>query len=178
MKDKIIPGKQNTISNLFSNTVYYIDYYQREYRWKNEDVKTLLDDIFYRFELNDLTKGDISNDYWYYLNTYMTNVKDDKTYLIDGQQRLTTLTLIIIALYHIAKSEGVKISFLEEIRNMIMGRLKMEKLQILDGNWMEEIKLLEIFFGMVIKKKEKSTKKTMKMSDEKLSDTTESSMRK
>ena len=33
---------------------------------------------------------------WYYLNTYVTNTIDGRVYVVDGQQRLTTLTLILI----------------------------------------------------------------------------------
>ncbi len=43
------PDKQN-IDKVFSNTTYYIDFYQRQYKWTKEPVETLLDDIFYRFE--------------------------------------------------------------------------------------------------------------------------------
>ena len=42
------PDKQN-IDKLFSNTTYYIDFYQRQYKWTDEPVKRLLDDVFYKF---------------------------------------------------------------------------------------------------------------------------------
>ena len=48
---------------------------------------------------------------WYYLNTYVTNTIDGKVYIVDGQQRLTTLTLVLIKLYRMASecgSEGVR----------------------------------------------------------------------
>ena len=45
----ISPDKQN-IDRVFSNTAYYIDFYQRDYRWRDEPVKRLLDDIFYKFK--------------------------------------------------------------------------------------------------------------------------------
>ena len=44
----ISPDKQN-IDAVFSNTLYYIDFYQREYRWTEEPVSRLLDDVFYKF---------------------------------------------------------------------------------------------------------------------------------
>jgi uncharacterized protein with ParB-like and HNH nuclease domain len=46
----VTPDKQN-IENVFSNTKYYIDFYQRQYKWNEEPVKRLLDDIFYKFNL-------------------------------------------------------------------------------------------------------------------------------
>lgn len=107
----IAPDKQN-IDSVFSNTVYYIDFYQRDYKWTEEPVTRLLDDIFYKFNqqydaLLDKSlvpsKETVTAKYpWYYLNTYVTNTIDGKVYVVDGQQRLTTLTLVLIKLYHLA----------------------------------------------------------------------------
>ena len=104
------PDKQN-IDKLFSNTTYYIDFYQRQYKWTDEPVKRLLDDVFYKFneeykkykELSLPLDQVISKYAWYYLNTYVTNHVDGKLYVVDGQQRLTTLTLILIKLKHLSK---------------------------------------------------------------------------
>ncbi|WP_042224730.1 DUF262 domain-containing protein [Oceanobacillus manasiensis] len=105
----VAPEKQN-IENLFSNTKYYIDFYQRQYKWNEEPVKRLLDDIFYKFNVeferfkdNDTELDKLVQKYsWYYLNTYVTNSVDGKIYIVDGQQRLTTLTLILMKLRHLA----------------------------------------------------------------------------
>ena len=40
---------------------------------------------------------------WYYLNTYVTNTIEGRVFVVDGQQRLTTLTLILIKLKHLAQ---------------------------------------------------------------------------
>ena len=45
----IRPDEQN-IDAVFTGTDYYIDFYQREYKWRKEQVTTLLDDIFYKFD--------------------------------------------------------------------------------------------------------------------------------
>ena len=37
----ISPDKQN-IDKVFSNTQYYIDFYQREYKWTQEPVKKVV----------------------------------------------------------------------------------------------------------------------------------------
>ncbi|WP_213974489.1 DUF262 domain-containing protein [Tepidanaerobacter acetatoxydans] len=94
-----------TINQVFSHTKYYIDFYQREYKWKRPHIINLLDDIFYRFELEykptiDPTPENINKYEWYYLSSFMTNSYNGQTYIVDGQQRLTTLTLIMINLYH------------------------------------------------------------------------------
>ena len=72
--------------------------------------------MFYKFNLEYDTKRDLSpakktitGHYpWYYLNTYVTNLSEGKTYVVDGQQRLTTLTLILIKLYHLCHARGLK----------------------------------------------------------------------
>lgn len=106
----ISPDKQN-IDRVFANTAYYIDFYQRDYRWTDEPVLRLLDDIFFKFKeqyshSSNLDPGleTITEYYpWYYLNTYVTNVVKGRKYVVDGQQRLTTLSLILIKLRHLAK---------------------------------------------------------------------------
>lgn len=119
----ISPDKQN-LDSLFSNTVFYIDFYQREYKWNKDPVERLLDDIFFKFNIEyDLRKSDetipskeVVNNYypWYYLNTYVINVIDGKVYIVDGQQRLTTLSLILIKLFHLtAKYESKLLPWVE-----------------------------------------------------------------
>jgi hypothetical protein len=113
----ISPDKQN-VDRVFSNTAYYIDFYQRDYRWTDEPVLRLLDDIFHKFKeqyarSSDLDPGKetITAHYpWYYLNTYVTNVVDGRVYVVDGQQRLTTLSLILIKLRQLAKLHSSKLA--------------------------------------------------------------------
>ena len=79
----IVPGKQN-IDSLFSNISYYIDFYQREYKWNKEPVERLLDDIFYKFNIEYANKEklaltpsqEVITAYFplYYLNTYIINI--------------------------------------------------------------------------------------------------------
>lgn len=106
---QIIPDKQSVESCLKQKT-YYIDFYQREYVWSKETALTLLDDIFYNFRLgyeqnknSEITESLMEKFNWYYLNVYITNNIKGKNYIVDGQQRLTTLTLIATKLYHLLK---------------------------------------------------------------------------
>lgn len=124
---EIAPDKQN-IDRVFSNTTYYIDFYQRQYKWDEEPVIRLLDDVFYRFneEYKKYKSSDIpieqliSKYSWYYLNTYVTNIVDGKIFVVDGQQRLTTLTLILIKLKHLAESYNSELT--DWIKNKIVGQ--------------------------------------------------------
>jgi uncharacterized protein with ParB-like and HNH nuclease domain len=106
----ISPIPQN-IEQVFSATTYYIDFYQRQYKWNKEPVERLLDDIFHRFN-QDYQKIDVSIDSeiagdrigFYFLNTYVTNTINLKVFLVDGQQRFTTITLILIQLFHLSNN--------------------------------------------------------------------------
>ena len=105
-----INTNDHNINELFSiNRQYYIDFYQRDYQWRKEHVEKLIEDIFYRFGLeykdtDDVNEETISKYDWYYLNAYVTNEYNGCIYIVDGQQRLTSLTLILIKLYHLANS--------------------------------------------------------------------------
>ncbi|MFW6015770.1 MAG: DUF262 domain-containing protein, partial [bacterium] len=120
----IVPQRMD-INQVFSSSKYYIDFYQREYKWTKSHVDSLLDDIFYRFDLEydkdkDPTEENIDKYAWYYLNSFMTNDYNGKTYIVDGQQRLTTLTLVLIKLYHKAK-EFNNINFINVLEDKIFG---------------------------------------------------------
>ena len=112
---EIQPDKQN-IDQTFSTTVYFIDFYQRDYKWDDKPVARLLDDVFYQFDeafrkhaALEPNRENINARYpWYYLNTYVTNVVAGRVFVVDGQQRLTTLTLILIKLLHLARTFGSK----------------------------------------------------------------------
>lgn len=88
---------------------YYIDIYQREYKWTEAQVKTLLNDLEVRFELGKRQRTapkEIQQDVLehfepYFLNTYLTHTSPSATSIVDGQQRLTTLLLILIKLYQV-----------------------------------------------------------------------------
>lgn len=106
----VSPDKQK-LDQVFSHTPYHIDFYQREYKWGEDEVEILLDDIFHKFNLaykpdREPDEGSVSDYPWYYLNTFVTNQVDGKLFLVDGQQRLTTLTLILIRLYHRCQDAG------------------------------------------------------------------------
>ncbi len=112
---EIQPDKQN-LDQTFATTVYFIDFYQRDYKWTEEPVRRLLDDVFYQFDdayqkhsSLEPNKENINARYpWYYLNTYATNTVGGRVFVVDGQQRLTTLTLILLKLLAMSKAFGSK----------------------------------------------------------------------
>lgn len=107
---KLITPHDQFIRSVFNtNRSYYIDIYQREYKWTDVQVKTLLNDLEVRFELGHRTKDipqEIQRDVLenfepYFLNTYLTHTSPTATGIVDGQQRMTTILLMLIKLYQI-----------------------------------------------------------------------------
>lgn len=126
----IVP-KDQSVEKCLKQRSYYIDFYQREYVWKKETVITLLNDIFYSFELayeehksKDLSQETISKYNWYYLNIYITNNIEGKEYIVDGQQRLSTLSLIALKLYHLVKDDNYFKYVQGSLRDCISGEDK------------------------------------------------------
>lgn len=56
---EIQPDKQN-LDQTFSTTVYHIDFYQQDYKWTEEPVKRLLDDVFYQFDESYAKHSDLA----------------------------------------------------------------------------------------------------------------------
>jgi uncharacterized protein with ParB-like and HNH nuclease domain len=111
LRSLITPKDQPLRSVFNAQRSYYIDIYQREYKWTDENVRTLLNDIevrFSEFKRTQTAPEEIKNDvlerfFPYFLNTYLTSTVAATTSIVDGQQRLTTLLLILIKLYRVLK---------------------------------------------------------------------------
>jgi len=96
-----IDGKGRTIRELLANRKYAIDYYQREYKWQTKQVTELIDDLAAKFlESYEPTheRGAVAGYGHYFLGSVIISDKDGQKFIIDGQQRLTTLSLLMIFL--------------------------------------------------------------------------------
>ena len=81
---------------------FVIPEYQRPYRWANDECETLWNDIISVF-------GDGSDIEEYFLGSIVTYKNDNgELEIIDGQQRITTLTLLYRAFYETFKTEEEK----------------------------------------------------------------------
>lgn len=93
---------QQTILQLFSDkkSDFLIPDYQRPYAWDETECQTLWDDIYtFSFPNDDYSQFDDDNDE-YFLGPIVTFKNDKgKLEIIDGQQRLTTLMLLLRAFY-------------------------------------------------------------------------------
>lgn len=97
-----IRGNAKTIRELLSGAKYSVDYYQREYRWQTKHVVELIDDLTEKFldSYDEIHKRrDVKNYGHYFMGSIIISAKDGTSFVIDGQQRLTTLTLLLIFLY-------------------------------------------------------------------------------
>src|SRR5215470_6995673 len=94
---KEIRGDAKTIRQLLGGARYAIDYYQREYKWQTKQVAELIDDLAAKF-LDSYEPGDersaVAEYGHYFLGSIIISNKDGQQFIIDGQQRLTTLTLL------------------------------------------------------------------------------------
>jgi len=104
-----------TINQLFTtmNEQFFIPAYQRRYAWKWKQAKELYDDI------NNLKDGDS-----HLLGNIVCLTTDhtagiNQLEIVDGQQRITTLSLLLHAFHNIFKKKGN-----QEECNRIIGMLK------------------------------------------------------
>lgn len=91
---------------------FYIPFYQRGYRWTEQQVTDLLNDVW-----EFINKPNKKDEEWYCLQPVVVIKSDDETKnknnligdwhdVIDGQQRLTTTFLILKNLERFVESEG------------------------------------------------------------------------
>jgi hypothetical protein len=99
---KEIDGKGKTVRQLLHANRYYVDYYQREYKWQTKQVRELLEDLTGEF-LEDFDpkhgRKAVAGYGHYFLGSIIISDKGGERYIIDGQQRLTTLTLLLVYLH-------------------------------------------------------------------------------
>ena len=115
-------AKENKVIDLLStsNTQFTIPVYQRNYNWEEKQCETLLKDIL------EVAKNEQEPSYFIgsivYIHEGVYGLGKKEFSIIDGQQRLTTIVLLLIALYH--KYEEFNES---EIKNMIFDRYLVDR---------------------------------------------------
>ncbi|MBZ7938823.1 DUF262 domain-containing protein [Campylobacter sp. W0014] len=94
MKEFEVESK--SIIDIFSsNNIYEIPNYQRPYKWEDEQVEQLFDDIYeaYKNSKND------ENENYFLGSIVVTKQSNDSYYeVVDGQQRITTLMILFCVL--------------------------------------------------------------------------------
>lgn len=111
---KKIEGAPKNLKQLLQNTKYTIHYYQREYMWQKKHIEELIDDLTSEF-LEYYHDGDSRQcvaDYGaYFMGSIVLAGRENA--IIDGQQRFTSLTLLLIYLNNRLKASGQSYNMIE-----------------------------------------------------------------
>lgn len=87
-----------------TDTQFVIPIYQRNYDWKIVHCEQLMNDILYAGENRNMHF--IGSIVYIHDGVYSSDIKE--LVVIDGQQRITTITLLCIALYHYLKENDAE----------------------------------------------------------------------
>ena len=95
MEDTELPLENVSIRQIYldgqSQIIYQIPIYQRNYAWEDSEINALIKDVLDSYEKD--------KDSVYYIGTLVTYKRGDNIFeVIDGQQRLTTIYLILKAM--------------------------------------------------------------------------------
>ncbi|MFN8309710.1 MAG: DUF262 domain-containing protein [Chitinophagales bacterium] len=97
MNPENLPLKEQSIAEIYNGELatYEVPIYQRNYAWEEEEITALIQDVYdaYLRNRNIIPQG------VYFIGTLVSYKKGDQVYeVIDGQQRLTTINLVLAAL--------------------------------------------------------------------------------
>lgn len=115
---KSIDGRARTVRELLDKAKYSIDFYQREYAWKERQVRELIDDLTGKFldsYQTDHSRRAVEEYGHYFMGSIVISHKRGQRFVVDGQQRLTTLTLLLIYLHHRQSGREERV----EIQNLV-----------------------------------------------------------
>ncbi|MHB1676265.1 MAG: GmrSD restriction endonuclease domain-containing protein [Sulfuriferula sp.] len=104
--DHKIDADDRTVFDVLNGRKYTVDYFQREYSWEPKHIEQLVTDLTSTF-LDAYTENDprASVEHYsnYYLGPFVVSSKNGMKSIIDGQQRLTSLTLFLIYLNNLQR---------------------------------------------------------------------------
>ena len=99
---KEIRGQEQSIRQLIGKK-YAVDSYQREYKWEKKQLDDLIDDLlsaFDKYYKDEHEQPDVKEYGQYFLGPIIVSTGESIRHIVDGQQRLTTITLALICLLH------------------------------------------------------------------------------
>ena len=95
---QVIDGTVRSVQEMFTGRSYAIEYYQREFSWTKTNIEELLSDLTRSF-FNDYDpthrRQDVASYSPYFLGPIVTFASEGVRFLVDGQQRMTSLTLLM-----------------------------------------------------------------------------------
>lgn len=115
-----IEATDTSINALLKDQKFTIDYFQREYRWQEKHIKLMIEDLtttFLKSYKETDKRPEVANYQSYYLGpvVFSVNAEDGKKSIIDGQQRITSITLLLIYLNHLQNENPQKVNISELI---------------------------------------------------------------
>lgn len=106
-----INAEDRSVFGVLNECKYTVDYFQREYSWEQKHINQLITDLTSSF-LDVYAENDpreaVEHYNNYYLGPFVVSSKNGMKSIIDGQQRLTSLTLFLIFLNNLQKKMGGK----------------------------------------------------------------------
>lgn len=123
-----IEANDRSILEVLDKKKYTVDYFQREYSWEQKHIEQLVTDLASAF-LSDYDRSHSRTDgvdyNSYYLGPFVLSDKEGVRSIIDGQQRLTSITLFLIFLHNLQKTFELEEE--EDIQDMIFSKSRGEK---------------------------------------------------
>ncbi|MHC0448205.1 DUF262 domain-containing protein [Flavobacterium sp. 3-218] len=101
---KFLEAKDRSLSQILVDNRFRIDAFQREYRWQRKHIEALISDLATNFDKYYKEEDTIESyrDYGsYYMGPIVLCDDSKELSIVDGQQRLTSFTLLLIYLSHL-----------------------------------------------------------------------------
>lgn len=111
---KKIEGSPKNLKQLLQNTKYSIHYYQREYMWQRKHIEELIDDLtseFLEYYKTDDPRQAVADYGAYFMGSIVLAGRENA--IIDGQQRFSSLTLLLMYLNNRLKTIGQSYNMIE-----------------------------------------------------------------
>jgi uncharacterized protein with ParB-like and HNH nuclease domain len=92
LKTKTLPLKEQSIEKIYNGdkATYEVPIYQRNFSWEKDEISAFIQDVYDAYTAKKQT---------YFIGTLVSFHRGDQVYeVIDGQQRLTTINLVLSAL--------------------------------------------------------------------------------
>lgn len=98
-----IEAQSRSLKDVLYEKHYKVGYFQREYKWKRNNIEDLLVDLERSFNSNWATNDvqkDVASYDKYYMGPIVLFMDGSEYSIVDGQQRLTSFVLLMIYLNH------------------------------------------------------------------------------
>lgn len=126
------------LNDIFRNNHFYVEDYQREYAWTEKQINELCQDLWSKFEKEySKNKSSKINNYpRYFLGLIALRKGNNKDIyeIIDGQQRMSSLTLLFLHFYNFLE---------EEKENLILKKILKDNEELIE----DKIQLRELFWN-------------------------------